>query len=220
MTLPHGAPTAFLLACLLVGVVAMLLAYRAKARGLYAASKAVASASFVAIAVLGGVPESLWGRLVLVGLATSAVGDVILAGRGALAFAGGLAAFTLAHAAFAAGFLLLAAAPTASSLTVPACLIAAVFAWRALQAHWSVPTGLRLPVASYLALLTVMIGLATLAASLHATLVLALGATLVAGSDLAVARHRFGRASFTNKLWGLPAYYVGQGLLALWLASV
>jgi len=56
-------------------------------------------------------------------------------------------------------------------------------------------------------------GLATAIAS--GTPMLAAGAMLVAGSDAAVARHRFVQPAFANKLWGLPAYYLGQTLIAL-----
>jgi hypothetical protein len=40
------------------------------------------------------------------------------------------------------------------------------------------------------------------------------GATLFFASDLAVARERFLARDFTNKLYGLPAYYLGQLLIA------
>ena len=42
----------------------------------------------------------------------------------------------------------------------------------------------------------------------------AAGAGLFYLSDLAVARHRFVRPAFVNRALGLPAYYVGQLLLA------
>jgi uncharacterized membrane protein YhhN len=42
-----------------------------------------------------------------------------------------------------------------------------------------------------------------------------IGALLFYISDLAVARDRFITRSFVNRLWGLPAYYTGQVLLAL-----
>jgi uncharacterized membrane protein YhhN len=42
----------------------------------------------------------------------------------------------------------------------------------------------------------------------------AAGALLFAASDLAVARDRFVRPALRNKLWGLPAYFAAQLLLA------
>ena len=48
---------------------------------------------------------------------------------------------------------------------------------------------------------------------------LAAGACAFYLSDLAVARERFLVRSITNKLWGLPAYYAGQLLLAWSIAG-
>ena len=48
---------------------------------------------------------------------------------------------------------------------------------------------------------------------------LAAGACLFFASDLAVARDRFVARDFTNKLWGLPAYYIGQLLIAWAIAA-
>jgi len=47
---------------------------------------------------------------------------------------------------------------------------------------------------------------------------LALGASLFFVSDLAVARDRFVARAFVNRLWGLPAYYIAQLLVAWALA--
>jgi uncharacterized membrane protein YhhN len=93
--------------------------------------------------------------------------------------------------------------------------VLAVPAWRALRSRWAVPPRLRGAVAGYLALVAVMAGLAVVAALARGAWPLALGALLVGGSDLAVARERFGRSGFANKLVGLPSYYAGQTLLAL-----
>jgi uncharacterized membrane protein YhhN len=48
---------------------------------------------------------------------------------------------------------------------------------------------------------------------------LVVGALLVAGSDLAVARERFATKGFVNKAVGLPTYYLGQTLVALALVG-
>jgi cytochrome c biogenesis protein CcdA len=53
----------------------------------------------------------------------------------------------------------------------------------------------------------------------YAAFGLAMGAVLVAGSDVAVGRERFGTRGFVNKLAGLPAYYLGQVLIALALGG-
>jgi uncharacterized membrane protein YhhN len=47
-----------------------------------------------------------------------------------------------------------------------------------------------------------------------------IGACAFFASDLAVARERFVVHSVANKLWGLPAYYAGQLLLAWSIAGL
>jgi hypothetical protein len=49
---------------------------------------------------------------------------------------------------------------------------------------------------------------------------LLLGASLFFVSDLSVARDRFVAREFANKLYGLPAYYAGQLLIAWTLAGL
>jgi uncharacterized membrane protein YhhN len=74
-------------------------------------------------------------------------------------------------------------------------------------------------VAGYLTTVTVMLGLALVVGAVRGAWPLALGAVLVGGSDVAVARERFGRPGFANKLVGLPTYYAGQLLIALQVAG-
>jgi uncharacterized membrane protein YhhN len=201
------------------GVAAALAAYRAERRGPYAIGKGVASAGFLAVALVGGPSEAAWSRTALVALAASALGDVSLAGRGRAAFRTGLAAFTVAHLAYAAAFALRVDALEAVLAGAALGLIAARPSWRALTAHLSVPSSLRRAVAGYLAIVAVMLGLALAAGVFRGAWPLALGAVLVGGSDVAVARERFGRASFSNKRVGLPTYYAGQLLIALQIAA-
>ena len=201
------------------GVVAALTAYRADARRLYVVGKGAASAGFLAVALAGGPPEATWARAALVALAASALGDVSLAGRGRAAFATGLAAFTAAHLAYAVAFGLRIDALGAVLAGAAVGLLAARPGWRALASRLSVPTSLRGPVAGYLTTVTVMLGLALVVGAVRGAWPLALGAVLVGGSDVAVARERFGRPGFANKLVGLPTYYAGQLLIALQVAG-
>jgi uncharacterized membrane protein YhhN len=175
----------------------------------------LASAGFLIVAMAAGLPDAGWARAMSAALVASAIGDVVLAGRGRIAFIAGLGAFTLAHATFAAAFTVLAGRPEASLLAAGIGAAGAVPAWRALRRRWTVPARLRPAVAGYLALVLAMVGVAVVAAVTSGRPSLAVGALLVGGSDLAVARERFGRASFANKAVGLPTYYAGQVLLAL-----
>lgn len=230
---PSLAPVLALMTA--AGVAAALAAHRWDRRGLYAAGKALASAAFVGIALTGGWPDTGWGQGMVVALVASAIGDVVLAGRGRAAFAVGLCAFFAAHASYAASFVILAGRPLVSLVVAALAAVAAVPAWRALASRWTVPSDLRRPVAVYLALVLTMIGLAGVAAAVTGGVAegvsggvtaapdgrigLALGAVLVGGSDVAVGRDAFGRRAFTNKLVGLLTYYAGQVLLALQVAA-
>jgi uncharacterized membrane protein YhhN len=78
---------------------------------------------------------------------------------------------------------------------------------------------MRAPVALYLVVLAAMLAAGGAAAVLHRSWRLGLGALLVAGSDIAVARERFVAPGFANKLVGLPTYYLGQILIASSLAG-
>jgi uncharacterized membrane protein YhhN len=70
---------------------------------------------------------------------------------------------------------------------------------------------LRAAVVAYVAaIVAMMIG----ALAAHANLRLVVGAALFFASDLAVARDRFVKTAFLNKLCGLPAYYAAQLLIA------
>ena len=62
-----------------------------------------------------------------------------------------------------------------------------------------------------------MLGLALAAWQAGASVCVLLGALAFFVSDLAVARDRFVVKQFSNRLWGLPAYYLGQVLLASWV---
>jgi uncharacterized membrane protein YhhN len=180
-------------------------------RPLLWAAKILASTSFVLAAISWGALTSLHGRLVVVGLALSWVGDVLLIPRSRAAFVGGLGAFLLAHLAYAAAFARqpLAAGALALGAAVMAAVGASVLRW--LWPH--LRGGLRPAVACYVGAISLMVAFASGAAG-------ALGATALVGaiafavSDVFVARHRFVTPSIVNKLWGLPLYYAGQLLLA------
>ncbi len=87
-------------------------------------------------------------------------------------------------------------------------------AWRA-----RLPGAMLAPVAAYALALGTMVVLALATGAARPSPALVLGALLVAGSDLAVARERFGTQGFVNKAVGLPTYYLGQTLVALALVG-
>lgn len=167
------------------------------------AGKLGASAAFVALAVALGV-EGPFEVAILAGLLLSVIGDGLLLSSRRTPFLAGLAVFLLAHVAYAIAF----AGPSRPSLAVALAVggaSAAALAWL-----WPWAGGMRVPVAAYCAVIAVMVWLAL---GVPRPEVRA-GALLFWLSDLLVARQRFVRPAFANRLVGLPLYYAGQLLIA------
>jgi uncharacterized membrane protein YhhN len=200
------------------GVVGLLVADCRGAPLAAACFKAIASLCFVLVAlVVGALRSGSFGGWVFAGLVLSAGGDIALAVQSQRAFLVGLGLFLLAHVAYVVAFSsavppsewwsVAAAAPIVFTLTVYAVLARKL-------------GSMRNAVIAYMATITVMvIGAMAVrrSAYVHADLVLS-GALLFYVSDLSVARDRFVASGFVNRLWGLPAYYAGQLLLA-WATS-
>lgn len=178
-------------------------------------AKPMASFGFLVVALHAGWPAGALGSAMVVALLLCAVGDVLLIPDRREIFVAGIAAFLAGHLAFGAAFLIrgveLIFAAGALVLLVPLALLV----WRWLRPH--VPARMLLPVASYVVVITAMVALATGTLGHRpdrAGVGLALAAAAFFLSDLAVARHRFVRAHFTNRLWGLPLYYGAQLVFA------
>jgi uncharacterized membrane protein YhhN len=163
-------------------------------------AKVIASLAFLGLG-LSAQPHS-W---IVVGLALGVVGDIaLLSERGFLL---GLGAFLLGHIAYVIAFATVLP-PTQwwtwwALLPITVASIALVLLWPRLGS-------LRIPVIAYVLVIVAM----TIGALAIDTVPLTPGALLFFASDLSVARDKFVGASFTNKLWGLPAYYLGQILIA------
>lgn len=163
--------------------------------------------------------------LLFAGLVLSAVGDVLLIPKGRLAFIGGIVAFSLAHVAYGVWFVASGVSWAVLAAAVAGLLVVGHLLWRWLDPH--VTGALRIPVRGYVALVSVMAACATVfglhviaesrgsgLAAYAPALAPAAGGLLFYLSDLAVARHRFVAPGFTNRAWGLPAYYLAQLLIA------
>ena len=188
-------------------------------------AKVVASLAFLAIGVEAE-PKS-W---IVLGLAFGVIGDIaLLSERGFLL---GLGTFLVGHLAYVIS--IAAQLPPAQWFT-PEALVPLAVASIALVMLWPRLGSLRIPVIAYVIVIVAMVtgalalrhvsDLPAPQANLMATVaggsvysrsheMFAAGACLFFASDLSVARDKFVGASFTNKLWGLPAYYFGQILIA------
>lgn len=190
------------------------------------ASKIAASSAFVAIAAVNGAFDSNYGRLILIALVLSWAGDVMLLSLQSSMLLGGIAAFFLAHLAFAGAFVLL---PIDGLRFVIGLLFMTVLAVILISWLWQhLKSFYKFAVPAYLAAIVMMTSLAIGASSGDGTWLPAIGATsgdsfwlpaigaiTFAASDISVARDRFVERSIVNKTWGLPLYYAAQIMLAI-----
>ncbi|MEO1230092.1 MAG: lysoplasmalogenase [Myxococcota bacterium] len=205
-----------------LGLVALVLSIRALARAgneaharplrvVEAFFKAAASATFLLVASRSGLAESPHGRALFVGLGAAAAGDILLVWGSRPSFLAGLVAFLLAHVAYGVSFAL-----RGIDLGVALAAGAVLGGIAVVAGRWLLPyTGpLREPVLAYILVISAMMTLAVASAAQAGSPWVAIGAGLFYLSDLFVARERFVRPTFTNRLIGLPIYYLGQLILA------
>ncbi|NNF40168.1 MAG: lysoplasmalogenase [Woeseiaceae bacterium] len=178
-----------------------------------AAAKLLASGAFVALALRVGAPHSNYGRLILLGLALSWVGDVLLIGQSRWFFLLGLGAFLLAHFAYLTAFIRRGVNTrwlATAALPVAATAIA-IAAWLMPLT----PTELRSPVLLYTAAISLMLATAIGTHGHRASAFIVAGALLFFVSDLSVAALRLAETDSPTYIWGLPLYYAAQVFLAL-----
>jgi uncharacterized membrane protein YhhN len=182
-----------------------------------AVTKLAASTGFLLVAVAAGALEVGWGRWLFLGLALSFVGDACLLGRGKAIFLAGLVAFLLGHVSYCGAFAVHGGSWTATLALAPVLLVVARLVDRWLGDR--VEPGMRVPVRAYIVVISTMLGLAFGVWRGGGPPLLLIGALSFYLSDLAVARDRFVQRDFLNRLWGLPAYYLGQLCLAMSVAA-
>jgi uncharacterized membrane protein YhhN len=173
--------------------------------------KVVASTGFIWVAMSVGALDSAYGRAVLVALALSWCGDLLLTYSDRAAFVGGLVAFLVAHLVYSIAFGTLGVDPAAAASAVIVLAIVGGFIWRWLAPHVG---SLRGPIVAYLVVISFMVVVAAGAYGGGATALIPIGAVLFYGSDAAVARNQFVAPGTVNRVIGLPLYYLAQVLLA------
>lgn len=178
-----------------------------------ASAKVIASAGFLAVAILGGALQSTYGKVLLSGLALSFAGDVFLIGDTQLAFLAGLGAFLLAHLAYVAAFAVngINLRWLASAALPVTGLAIGIAMW--LAPH--TPPELTLPVRLYTIVISAMVIAAFGTRGKGGPALILVGALLFFLSDLSVAALRLVETDFPTYVWGLPLYYAGQLCLAL-----
>jgi uncharacterized membrane protein YhhN len=200
-----------LAAIMAVVVVILVAAERNGRRDLVLVTKPVASLAFLLLGVSRFVPGHPYSAWVLLALLLCLAGDLLLMLR--RGFVPGLACFLLGHVAYVVAFSVLLLPRFWPAVWVLPPLVVSTVAAAWLSPHLG---RLRVPVLAYVAVITVMVwGAVAVTVAGRGPWFMAAGAILFYLSDLAVARDRLVTKAFGSRAWGLPAYYVGQFLLAL-----
>jgi len=179
-------------------------------------TKTVLSSLFILAVLVQAHPICWYYRFLLVGLVFCLGGDIFLALPRKKMFLFGLVSFLLGHVFYIFG---LVYAARTSQWTWVGMLTVFVISWWVyfwLRPHLG---SMRTPVLLYVIVISIMLSAAwsvlgdsNLAQSGRITVFA--GALSIYLSDVLVARDRFLKKEFLNRLIGLPLYYTGQFLLA------
>ena len=184
-------------------------------------AKVLASACFVALAIVlmgfGG-QSSAYQKWIILGIILGAGGDVALLSSAPRSFLLGLVSFLLGHLSYVAACATLVPIGQWGSAFALAPILAALPVLGYLWPHLG---KMRIPVLFYVSAIVVMVIGAVAVYRGHGgefgdgqRLLLLVGAVLFFVSDVAVAKSRFVSSNIWDRMWGLPAYYSGQVLIA------
>ena len=179
-------------------------------------TKTILSCLFILSAVLQPRPLPAYFYILLVGLIFCLGGDVFLALPQEKMFLFGLVSFLLGHVCYVLCFFYVADLNpwTWGGSAIGLTISSLVFFW--LRPHLG---AMLVPVMAYIMVITAMVsGAFTVLGDSHlhapGRFMVLFGAVSFYISDLFVARDRFLKTEFVNRLIGLPLYYGGQFLLA------
>ena len=179
-------------------------------------TKGFLSLLFILAALAQKDPLSPYVAFVVTGLVFCLGGDVFLALPQKKAFMLGLVSFLVGHVFYVIGFFSVAGISgwTWVSLLLTAIISSLIYLW--LKSHLGKMRG---PVVGYMVVITVMVCAASSILgvpdlNLSGRVMAFSGAVAFYLSDVFVARDRFVKKEFINRLIGLPMYYVGQFLIA------
>jgi uncharacterized membrane protein YhhN len=180
-------------------------------------TKPLLSALFILVALSVPHANPNYYGFILAGLLFCMAGDILLIFfMSRKFFMVGLVSFLAGHILYSIAFFSVGSPGTLTVIIAALCfaISATVFIW--LRPYLG---AMIIPVIAYIAIIaTMVIGAASLVGNEHLnftgrTLVFC-GAILFYLSDIFVARHRFVRKEFINRLAGLPMYYAAQFMIA------
>jgi len=178
--------------------------------------KTLLSLLFIITALVQPHPLPGYFYLLLIGLIFCLGGDIFLALPQEKMFLCGLISFLLGHVFYVIAFFSVAGLNLWTWVGLGLCLVLSggIYFW--LRPHLG---SMNIPVLFYVIVITVMVvGACTVLGdsrlALSGRMIVFWGAVSFYFSDVFVARDRFLRSEFLNRLIGLPLYYFGQFLLA------
>jgi uncharacterized membrane protein YhhN len=184
--------------------------------------KTALSSLFIIAALVQPHPISLYYHFVLLALLFCLAGDIFLALPQKNMFLCGLISFLAGHIFYIFGFGYLARPGpwTWAGVLVIFAISGLVYIW--LKPHLG---KMKLHVLIYVIVISIMLSgawslLCDSPLALHGRIMIFAGALSFYISDVFVARDRFLKKDFLNRLIGLPVYYAGQFLLALSVGSL
>jgi uncharacterized membrane protein YhhN len=199
------------LACVFSAIALVVAEWRESSSG-KALFKGLASTAFIAFALECSALSTFYGQLIVLALALSWIGDMLLLSKESKIFLSGIAAFLIAHVMFAVSF---ATHPLDSTALIIALIIMVTFGVLTMRWLWPhLPGFYKFAVSLYITAIALMCSLAISASVTSQFWLYALGALIFAASDISVARDRFVKADIINRAWGLPMYYAAQLILA------
>jgi uncharacterized membrane protein YhhN len=179
-------------------------------------TKSTVSLLFVITALLQSHPVPAYFHYLFVGLIFCLIGDVFLALPHERAFRAGLVAFLVGHIFYIFSFssLIQIRHWISAGLFIIFGLSALIFLW--LRLHLK---AMLIPVLLYILVITVMAsGAWTVfwksSFPIYGRTLILVGSYCFYISDLFVARNKFIKEQYRNRLLGLPLYYTGQFMLA------
>jgi uncharacterized membrane protein YhhN len=187
-----------------------------KNRRLLLIIKSALSLLFVMTALLQPHPVPTYYHYLLIGLIFCLVGDVCLALPQKKAFMGGLVAFLVGHVFYIFAFLSLTPIIlwVSTGVFIIFVMSACIFSW--LRPHLR---SMLIPVLLYILVITAMeSGAWTVfwksSFQISGRALILVGSFCFYFSDVFVARNKFIKEVYRNRLLGLPIYYAGQFMLA------
>lgn len=179
-------------------------------------TKTALSCLFIITALVQPHPDSCYFQILLGGLIFCLAGDIFLALRQERMFFLGLVSFLTGHLFYVVCFFYIAGITlwTITGLIITCAVGLPIYRW--LKPNLG---SMKLPVIFYIVVISLMIGnafsvLGSPVINFSGRAMVFSGALLFYVSDIFVARQRFIKDDFTNRLIGLPLYYAGQFLLA------